>query len=161
MSWTYRVFRRNRADEAKDPYYVIHELHDGMTATPNWTEDAITPCGETPLELSNDLEYMRAALSQPVLEEHDGHLHEVEPPPLAQINDQPDPTKSKYMVAYEQRLIHHYEVLATSQTEAEDIVMSTGGPHGLKPELVIGPGWEIVDMTHVNDPEDLDPTTAI
>lgn len=67
MTWNYRVFRG--ADPDGSPYYEIRETHyDAAGAVNGWTAGGSAPMGETFRELINDLAWIMAALSKPILD---------------------------------------------------------------------------------------------
>lgn len=79
MSWNYRVIR---TEEAGEPFYTIHECHyakKGDTIPTAWTEKPADVSSDTRTGLFWVLAIMTEAVAQPVLEERDGKLIEVEP----------------------------------------------------------------------------------
>lgn len=70
MAWNYRVFRG--ADPDGSTYYEICEVHynDDNKVT-GWT-NAASPMGETFGELINDLAWVMAAITKPILDDKTG-----------------------------------------------------------------------------------------
>lgn len=66
MSWEYRVMRRKEKDGSF--IFGMHEVYDNGL----WTEDAVGPLGDTIEDLKKDLEFMQAALAQPVMDYETG-----------------------------------------------------------------------------------------
>lgn len=65
MSWTYRVMR-------VDGEYGIHEVYyNDAGALSSYTEEPVSPIGETLEELLGDMEMFRSALQHPVLTPED------------------------------------------------------------------------------------------
>lgn len=71
MSWNYRVFRCANPDGS--PYYEMRETHyDKALKVDGWAESSASPMGETFKELINDLAWIIAALTKPILDEKTG-----------------------------------------------------------------------------------------
>lgn len=67
MSWNYRVIR-----SIVDGTLGVHEVYYGpnyISESVSWTEDAVTPTGDSLEELRHDLEMMLTALSKPIMRE--------------------------------------------------------------------------------------------
>ena len=76
MSWNYRVVKKTDS-KSKTVWYNIHEVYyskDGSIDA--WSENPISPHGDTPEELKIDLELMMAAFNHPVLTEDRNNLIE-------------------------------------------------------------------------------------
>jgi hypothetical protein len=79
VSWNYRVIRIEEAGEA---CYALHECHyanKGETIPTSWTEEPTDVSSDTRVGLFFVLAIMTEAVAQPVLEERDGKLFEIEP----------------------------------------------------------------------------------
>lgn len=76
MSWNYRIILSDTGE------YCVHEVYyDKKTKKPNaWSENPISPLGETIKELEDDLRHMHSALSKPILKVVDGKLVVVDEP---------------------------------------------------------------------------------
>ncbi len=67
--WNYRVVYRSGEEECP---YRIHEVYYDDNGRPEaWTENAVTPMGESLGELRNDCRYFLDAFRLPVLEERE------------------------------------------------------------------------------------------
>lgn len=67
MSWNYRVMRHVEPDGSE--WFGIHEVYYDLDGNPvSWTERTIEPFGETPDDLTADLDRMSAAIHRPVLD---------------------------------------------------------------------------------------------
>jgi hypothetical protein len=68
--WNHRVVRQIRDGET---FYGIHEVFYGLPdeSDAGWTEDPISPVGETVEELRETLERMMRALDKPVILDDD------------------------------------------------------------------------------------------
>ncbi len=67
MSWNYRVFRKVLED---DECYEIREVYYDKEGNINgYTEKGIAPCGYDLKQLKADIELMKLAFNQPILEE--------------------------------------------------------------------------------------------
>lgn len=71
MTWNYRVVRQVEIDERgrEEVCYGIHEVYydeDGVPTT--CTVNPVAPFGESPDELAEDMDRMRKALEEPVLD---------------------------------------------------------------------------------------------
>lgn len=76
MSWNYRVFRGT--DKTGHSFYEMRgAYYNDAGVMVGWTADACGPMGETFDELINDLAWMLAGLTKPVLDADTGA--EVEP----------------------------------------------------------------------------------
>lgn len=76
MSWNYRIFRGT--DESGQRYYEFREAYyDEPPKISGWTSNPSAPVGETFDELVNDLAWMLAGLTKPILDVDTGL--EVEP----------------------------------------------------------------------------------
>lgn len=65
VSWNYRIIRRRFTDHVS---YQIHEVYYRPDGTiEGWTENPITPAGETPEELKQDFSRQLLAFESPVL----------------------------------------------------------------------------------------------
>ena len=78
MSWNYRVIRSWEANG--ELYYAIHEcLYEGGDRLPHsWTASAASVSGETHAELLTTLQQMHRAVLEPVLEQCDERLVEID-----------------------------------------------------------------------------------
>jgi len=65
MAWNYRVLKKT-LDEGE--VYEIHEVYYKGNAIHMWSEDPISPYGESLEELKKDLQYQLEALELPILE---------------------------------------------------------------------------------------------
>lgn len=68
-TWNYRVIKKELSGEFESTVqYAIHEVHykDGKAVA--YTSDPISPLGETPEELREDLKRMMMALERPLFD---------------------------------------------------------------------------------------------
>ena len=67
--WNYRVIRKHHSETDSETYHV-HEVYyrdDGNIE--GWTQESVTPMGETAEELREDIRYFLHAFRRPILEE--------------------------------------------------------------------------------------------
>ena len=77
MSWNYRVIRSREANG--EFYYAIHECYyDGDRLPHSWTLSPVSVIGETHAELLTTLQQMHRAVLEPVLEQCDERLVEID-----------------------------------------------------------------------------------
>ena len=77
MSWNYRVIRSREANG--EFYYAIHECYYGGDRLPDrWTASPVCVGGETHAELLTTLQQMHRAVLEPVLEQCDERLVEID-----------------------------------------------------------------------------------
>jgi hypothetical protein len=77
MSWNYRVIRSREANG--EFYYAIHECYyDGDRLPHSWTLSPASVIGETHAELLTTLQQMHRAVLEPVLEQCDERLVEID-----------------------------------------------------------------------------------
>jgi hypothetical protein len=77
MHWNHRVVRHHTKNIMGDPDvgYAIHEVYyDDDGSIRGMTQDAVSPYGDTPEELKDDLERMLEAISKPILDFDDADL---------------------------------------------------------------------------------------
>lgn len=75
MSWNYRIMRHVEPHAANDDqFYAMHEAHyDEAGNVTSWTQEpCCSPFGETLEEMSNDLAWIIAGLTKPVLDHKTG-----------------------------------------------------------------------------------------
>lgn len=66
MSWNYRIFKKKLAGQ---DVYEMHEVYyDSDGSIRGWTENSITPTGETPEELKQDFSRQLLAFELPILD---------------------------------------------------------------------------------------------
>lgn len=68
MTWNHRVIHRKRNNEDT---YCIHEVFYDEDGSISWTEEPVTPFGETLKELKQDIKWFLKACDNPVLEYSD------------------------------------------------------------------------------------------
>lgn len=74
MSWNYRIIKREQLGEVS---LQLHEVYYDKKGDMNsWSINPIAPCGETVIELGDDLARMQEALIKPVLIENNNELEE-------------------------------------------------------------------------------------
>ena len=77
MSWNYRVIRSQEPNGGF--YYAIHECYyDGDRLPHRWTASPVSVSGETHAELLTTLQQMHRAVLEPVLEQCDERLVEID-----------------------------------------------------------------------------------
>ena len=72
MIFQYRIIRREFEYEKQKHYsYGFHEVYykEGTKEIVHWSAKPVKPFGENIIELEDDVEQMRSALRQPILEE--------------------------------------------------------------------------------------------
>jgi len=68
--WNYRIIKKEFPEHNKNAYQ-IHEVYYGDDGKiEGWTEDPISPYGDTPEELREDIRYQLNAFRKPILKEN-------------------------------------------------------------------------------------------
>jgi len=70
MSWNYRIIFSNDT-------YAIHEVYYKNNNIISWSENSISPMGDSIKELSEDIKNMKKAFDLPILQEINGKLIEI------------------------------------------------------------------------------------
>lgn len=68
--WNYRVVRTEEAGSEDEPIigYGIHEVYYDNNRITGWTQDFVSPYGESEVELKMDMHHFFKALRMPILE---------------------------------------------------------------------------------------------
>lgn len=67
--WNHRILHKHHAETDTHTYH-IHEVHyDDNGSIEGWTVNHVTPMGETPDELREEIQYFFEAFQKPILVE--------------------------------------------------------------------------------------------